>query len=351
LEKNKSLKTDSVLTLVALILVFASVLTVLGFLFAGKNSVPTSSDVPVDDGRKNGYYTFILAGIDMVSNNTDVLMLASLDTVNKTVNILQIPRDTFVSTDVTGYSSVMRVNAVFAAEYNKARNNNLSVSNAQRTGMEKLSEVLESALCTEIDDYFLIDISLFRSVVDSVGGVWFDVPSDMFYDDPYQDLHIDLKAGYQLLDGDKAEQLVRFRGYASADIGRINMRADFLRAMAEQVKENLNVSSIVTIIGEVLDKTVTSVGLTDAIKYATAAYKVKMSNLNIKTISGSSVWDEESQHWSAYYYLNKSAALDDVNEYMNVYREAIKISDFDSEELFADGGNAAAYAYYNSDIK
>ena len=48
-------------------------------------------------------------------------------------------------------------------------------------------------------------------MVDVIGGVWFDVPIDMVYDDPTQDLHINLKAGYQKLDGDKAEQLLRFR--------------------------------------------------------------------------------------------------------------------------------------------
>ena len=351
MEKNKALNTDFVLTLVALILVFVSVITILGFLFAGKNAVPTSKDVPLDDGRKKGYYTFIIAGLDKVSNNTDVLMLASLDTAKNAINILQIPRDTYVSTDVTGYTSVMRVNAIFAAEYNKARNNNLSVSNAQKRGMEKLSAVLESAFCTEIDDYCLVDISIFRSVVDAVGGVWFDVPEDMFYEDPYQDLYIDLKAGYQLLDGDKAEQLVRFRGYASADIGRVNMRAEFLLAMAQQVKENLNLSSVITIISEMLDKTVSSVGLGDAIKYATAAYRIKMSNINIKTVTGSSVWDAASGHWSAYYYLNKAAALKDINECVNVYRRDISIYEFDEKELFADSSNAEAYAYYNSDLK
>ncbi|MBO4353875.1 MAG: LCP family protein [Clostridia bacterium] len=351
MEKNRTWNIDLVLTLVALVLLFASVLVVLGFLFAGKNAVPTSGDIPLNDGRKKGYYTFVIAGLDKVSNNTDVLMLASLDTVNRTVSIIQIPRDTYIDPSVTGYTSVMRVNAIYAAEYNKARNDDLSVLNSQRAGMRKLSGVLAEAFCTEIDDYFLIDISIFKSVVDAVGGVWFDVPEDMFYEDPYQDLYIDLKAGYQLLDGDKAEQLVRYRGYASADIGRINMRADFMKEMARQVKANLNLSSVITIVSEVLDKTVSSVGLADAVKYATAAYKVKTSDMNVVTLSGSSVWNEETQHWSAHYYLNKAGALEDINAYANVYKEDIRIENFDARGLFADKDDAAAYEYYNSEPK
>ena len=35
--------------------------------------------------------------------------------------------------------------------------------------------------------------------MDAVGGVEFDVPRDMNYDDPYQDLHIHLEEGLQVL--------------------------------------------------------------------------------------------------------------------------------------------------------
>ena len=54
-------------------------------------------------------------------------------------------------------------------------------------------------------------INGFRNIIDAIGGVEFDVPIRMFYNDPEQNLHIDLQKGKQLLNGKKAEMLVRFR--------------------------------------------------------------------------------------------------------------------------------------------
>ena len=71
-------------------------------------------------------------------------------------------------------------------------------------------------------------------LVDLVEGVEFYVPRDMDYDDPYQDLHIHLKEGRQVLDGEKAMQLVRFRGYDDGDIGRVAVQQDFLKALIKE---------------------------------------------------------------------------------------------------------------------
>ena len=53
-------------------------------------------------------------------------------------------------------------------------------------------------------------------IVDAMGGVWFDVPRDMYYSDPLQNLYINQKAGYRLLTGDDAMQVLRFRDEPTA---------------------------------------------------------------------------------------------------------------------------------------
>ena len=135
------------LTAVALILAFASVVLVFCFMMMGKNVVPVISEgnEVLEAGRKRGYKTYLIAGTDTTSNNTDVLMLASFDTVSGEVKILQIPRDTYVNRDVTGYSSVKRVNGIYAAEYAKAASAGLSQSNCKKRAMEALCSVLEKA--------------------------------------------------------------------------------------------------------------------------------------------------------------------------------------------------------------
>ena len=270
---------------------------------------PTSVD---NYKRKKGYYTFLIAGTDVVSNSTDVLMVASLDTEKNEINIIQIPRDTFVNKEVGGYQTVTRVNSVYAAAYNRSVSAGTRAESARHIAMKDLKSRLETSLCINIDYYALVNTSSFRRIVDAVGGVWFDVPDDMDYDDAEQDLSIHLKKGYQLLDGKAAEGLIRFRsGYAQGDLGRVSVRADFLTAMVKQVKENMTADALLT----------------------------------VRTISGSPVMNPDTGVWS-YYVINKSKALDDINRYLNVFSGDIPAKLFDAKGFFTDAGNES-HAYIN----
>ena len=94
--------------------------------------------------------------------------------------------------------------------------------------------------------YINVDTKGLRELVDAIGGIYYEVPMDMDYDDDTQDLHIHLKAGYQLLDGNKAEQLVRFRhnndgtsypaSYGDNDLGRMRTQREFLKELLKQMK-------------------------------------------------------------------------------------------------------------------
>ena len=81
----------------------------------------------------------------------------------------------------------------------------------------------------------LVSLDAFVDIVDLMGGIEFDVPMDMFYEDPSQDLYIDLKAGLQKLDGYEAMGLVRFRkGYVDQDLGRVDIQRQFISACMDQ---------------------------------------------------------------------------------------------------------------------
>lgn len=310
----------------------------------------TTSDtaVSVDPyARKKGFYTFLIAGTDNISNSTDVLMLASLDTVNNKVSIIQIPRDTYVNKAVGGYTSVTRVNSVYAAAYNKAVNGGARSASARHTAMKDLKGRLEESLCVNLDYYMLISTESFRKIIDTVGGIWFDVPRDMNYDDPEQGLSIHLKAGYQKLDGAQAEGLIRFRsGYAQGDLDRVKMRADFMRAMMVQVKENMSADTLAKIAGELISSVDSSVSLSDAIYFARAVYAVPSSSVEVVTLSGSTVMNPANNTWN-YYVLNKSRALADINKYMNVFSGDIQTALFDSKGFFTDSVNTG-HAYINN---
>lgn len=172
-----------------------------------------------------GVYNILICGTDDDGYRTDTIIVAHLDEETHDVALMSVPRDTVV---LTGNGGIMKINSVYAG--------------GGADGMARLSKRLGAMLGFELDGYVLVNLEAFRETVDLVGGVEFDVPQDMYYQDPTQNLHIDLKAGKQLLDGEKAMELVRFRkGYASQDIQRTKVQQEFLRALAKKV---LSVSSL-----------------------------------------------------------------------------------------------------------
>ncbi|MBE6665450.1 MAG: LytR family transcriptional regulator [Ruminococcaceae bacterium] len=303
--------------------------------------------------RKKGFYTFLIAGIDAFSNNTDVLMLASLDTENGKIEIVQIPRDTYVNKTVGGYASLTRVNAIFSAEYNSQTSKGISAKTAKTLAMQDLQKRLSEALCINIDEYVLIDTKGFRSVIDAVGGIDYDVPQDMFYEDPEQELYINLSKGYQHLNGEQCEQLIRYRsGYATGDIGRVELRGDFMTEVFKQVKNKFSLDAMLTLIKDksLLQKISTSMSPADIFAYVRMCYQLSDDAVNVRTLSGSVVQNPETGAW-IYYCLNKQKALDDINECLNVYRNDIEISIFDQKEFFSGTKNSSAhylYEYYHS---
>ena len=364
LKNKKNKKRENILWLcigVALLAIFG---TILGVIFHEPNvedipNFPTNETTKGEDvdvstepyERKEGYYTFLIAGVDDVSMSTDVMMLASLDTENKKIHVMQLPRDTFVNAAVGGFTTVHRVNAVFTGEYNRQVNKGISQKTAKTLAMQALCERLETQLCITIDEYVLINTSAFCSIIDAVGGVNFEVPFDMFYEDPEQDLYIDLKAGYQHLDGVACEGLIRYRsGYATGDIGRVELREDFLVEAFRQVKENVGVGNMVRLIPTFFSKIKTSMSMNDMISYTKEAYKVDAENIDVRTIGGSVIQNPTTGAW-VYFCLNKAEALADINECLNVYETDIDEAIFDGEGLFTDRnneGNAYIDEYYSS---
>ena len=172
--------------------------------------------------RKADCCTILLAGVDAESNSTDTLMLLQIDRPNRAVSIMSIPRDTKVNSTYWP----QKINGAYAA------------NGCGKEGMEALMDYVEDCVGFHPDGYLLIDLDVFVDLVDLFGGVGFNVPVDMYYDDPAQDLHIALPAGLRDLTGEEAMELVRFRsGYENADIGRISVQRDFIKqAIGEWAK-------------------------------------------------------------------------------------------------------------------
>ena len=178
--------------------------------------------------RKSKYcYNILLYGVDNDAGGSDTNMLMRFDAVNKTVDVVSLPRDTLMS---NGH------------KLNSSYNNG---------GTEALRSNIEDMLGVPVDFYVSVDLKGFIALIDQIDGVDFDVPEDMDYDDPYQDLHIHFKKGLQHLNGQQAMEVVRFRhnndntGYGGQqDLGRIGTQQAFLKTVAQKLMKLENVPAM-----------------------------------------------------------------------------------------------------------
>lgn len=177
----------------------------------------------IEDDRIN----VLILATDKGGLRTDTMMLASVNTKAKKINILSFPRDTLVKYN----GSTVMINSVYGRGKEGERH-------------KGVIKVIKNITGLPVNYYVVVQPDGFRNVVDALGGVYIDVPQDMEYHDPTpgQDLHISLKKGYQLLDGDKAEQFTRYRGYPTADLGRIEAQQMFMK---ELFKQKVNAGLIV----------------------------------------------------------------------------------------------------------
>ena len=128
-------------------------------------------------------------------------------------------------------------------------------------------------------------------MVDEIGGVEVDVAMRMKYDDPTQDLHIDLYPGVQILDGNKAEQYVRFRsnndytvGYSMGDLDRTKVQQDFIKRFLKKALSISSLPKVPNLINIALKNTKTNITLREALKYVTCISKIDLENIYSKTL-------------------------------------------------------------------
>lgn len=195
----------------------------------------------------------LVMGTDKSGMLTDVMMIAQIDPNDDCITVMSVPRDSRVKYK----NKWMKLNSVHAT----AQKNNKKGSEAAIIAIKELTGI-------PINHFVKINFNAFEKSIDELGGVDFDVPQRMKYKDPYQDLNIDLQPGLQHLDGNKTEQLVRFRQYTNGDIDRIKVQQELIHAIADQklkLKYVGKVDNIYRIIAEDME---TSMSIEDVVQVA-----------------------------------------------------------------------------------
>lgn len=254
--------------------------------------------------RKAGTSTILLAGMDESGMRTDTLMLLSVSRPEKRLSLVSLPRDTLIN----GSYTVPKLNSVYAA------------NNGGSEGIEMLLTRVGEIIGFRPDGYMLIELSAFVDLVDELGGVTFDVPVDMYYNDPSQDLYIDLKAGTQTLTGEEAMGVARFRsGYADADLGRVQVQRDLLTAILKEALSLKGTAKAPVLLNILLSHTTTDLTAANLLWLAESMVVVDLSKAETVTLPGNAQY----LGGVSYYILDPASVAQTVNTYCNPYEQAV----------------------------
>ena len=237
-----------------------------------------------EETKKNlGEFKCLVLGISTDEEGallTDTIMVASYNPNTQKATLLSIPRDTYTGKNPKKATAYEKINSVYSRNEDP---------------QDVLDEVNELT-GLNLQYYVIVKTEGFIKLVDAIGGVTFNVPIDMDYDDTSQDLHIHLEAGEQVLDGDKAEQLVRFRHnndgttypeeYGNNDIGRMRTQREFIMEVIKQTAKVENIFKLGQILEVAEENVITNIDFGVAKDYIPYAVEFNTENLLTATLPG-----------------------------------------------------------------
>ena len=251
--------------------------------------------VDISDGKIN----VLLMGVDEGGLRTDCIMVGSYDTHAKTAKLLSIPRDTRMRIG----AKYQKINAAHA----------ISSSSGGIMGAQGTVEAVTRLTGIPINFYVELPFSAVAECMDLLGPVTFEIPDlyhdgvGMVYDDPVQDLHINLKPGLQELNGEQVVHLLRYRkgnlrngvrrGYAQGDIERIEMQQRFLRELVDQKLNATLILKLPAIFKQLSGSIKTNLTVKDVIKYSKHLTDFDADNLKTFSLPGASQTIGGGSYW------------------------------------------------------
>lgn len=335
-----------------------------GNIDSNQPGVADGDDDRVLGDRKKDFYTFLLVGRDTFGGgNTDTMMLASYDVANQHLNVMSIPRDTLVNVSW----DIKKLNSVY------------NMYGGGDKGMAALKEEVGELVGFQPDFTVTVEWEAVGKLVDAIGGVYFDVPRRMYYNDLSQNFKIDLKKGPQTLNGSQAMQLLRYRhdsddsghilnsGYVDGDLGRIKVQQDFLKATISQCLEKIGDASTITKLAKIfMENVTTDLNLGNlvwlgqsAILGSNGSGRLGMENVSFITmpwVSANGVRSRTYNNYPSYVAPDVDKIVQVVNESFNPYTTDLRKGELDIMYVNKDGtlgttGGVLADTKYNTWIK
>lgn len=229
---------------------------------------------------------------DLDSKLTDTIILCAYNPEHQTASMLSIPRDTFVGESKTKAKGSDKINSVYSES------------------PQKMLDTVSKITGIDVKYYAVVNTKALIETVDIIGGVNFEVPINMDYDDKTQNLHIHLDKGMQKIDGEKAEQLLRFRhsnpdkngtmttypsDYGNDDFGRMKTQRDFIIQTVKQTLQIKNVTKIKSLMTTVFNNMETNLTLDMLLPYA--PYALEFNTDNIESLQLPGISDKLNNLW------------------------------------------------------
>lgn len=238
---------------------------------------------------------------------SDTIIACSYNPKTQKASMLSIPRDTYVNNGKYKNSVYNKINSLYSGGETP----------------EKTLQAVNEITGLNINYYILVDTQALRKLVDYIGGVEFDVPIDMKYDDYGQDLHINLKAGLQRLNGKQAEQVVRFRHnnngssysyeYGNEDYGRMKTQRNLIIAVAKQTIKFKNIKEIKNIINIMKEDVITNIDFNKIKDYIPYAMNMNLDNIQTAQLPGQS----EQRNGGWFFFHDEEETKNVVNQLFN----------------------------------
>lgn len=260
-----------------------------------------------ENTKKNlGEFKCLILGISTDQEEvdlTDTIMVASYNPNTQKATLLSIPRDTYVGKNPARATAYEKINALYSRKHRP----------------DETLKAVNEITGLNIEYYVVVKTEALIKLVDVIGGVTFHVPIDMDYDDTSQNLHIHLKAGEQKLDGDKAEQLVRFRHnnngtsypeeYGDNDTGRMRTQREFMLQVVKQTAKPGNIFKLGEILDVAKEYVITNIDFNVAKDYIPYVVEFNTENLLTEVLPGVNTNKNTAGTWVFVHDKTKTEAL------------------------------------------
>lgn len=212
------------------------------------------------------------------NGRSDTLILFNIDTKTNTINAISIPRDSKVY--IAGSNDITKINHAFAYG-----------------GPVLTVNTIEDTFGVKIDHYIAVNYKVLKEIVDAVGGVDIYVEKTMNYRDRAGGLNIHFNQGDTILDGDKAEEFLRFRHDALGDIGRISRQQAFITGLMKKLQSPAIIPKIPELVKVVQANILTDMSLYQLSEMAAYMQGANLSEMKITTLPGAPSQRGSISYW------------------------------------------------------